>query len=242
MVQRKPTPEEQLLKLIENPAAAPADNAGAAPAPGSTEKKPAASPKKWALPDLGKFASAFSYFRDAVGHQRETSTGVAVLFDIKWINRFLLALLIAAVLYFLVDTLFFKSKPADILTQVGTSEPVYPSAKDAEQLTPKELSFYQEVSKRRNPFLPPGTAMEAAPAAADLPTSAASAPRITEVLQGLKLVGISWGPEPLAMIEDVATNRTYFLRKDQEVRGVKIQEIGKEKVTVTFEGEEGELF
>ena len=44
------------------------------------------------------------------------------------------------------------------------------------------------------------------------------------------------------MIEEVSTGRTYFLRKDQEFKGLKVQEISKEKVTVTYEGQEGDLF
>jgi hypothetical protein len=37
------------------------------------------------------------------------------------------------------------------------------------------------------------------------------------------------------MIEDVQTNRTYFLKRGQELKGVKVQSISKEKVVVTLE-------
>ena len=238
MVQRKPTPEEQLLKLIENPAAAPE----AAPAAEPASKKVQTATRKPVF-DFGKLSGSFSYFRDAFGRQKVSGTGVAVLFDIKWINRLLLALLIAAVIYFIADLVVFRPKTADILTQVGTSGPVYPLSKSPADLEGRDLSFYQGVSKKRNPFLPPGAET---PQASEVPADAAapvsSGTSITEVLQGLKLVGISWGAEPLAMIEDVATSRTYFLRRTQELRGVKIQEITKDKVTVSYEGQEGELF
>jgi type II secretory pathway component PulC len=66
---------------------------------------------------------------------------------------------------------------------------------------------------------------------------------MTEVMNNLKLVGISWSSsEPLAMIEDNTTGRTYFLKQGQEINELKVQAISKEKVTVTYEGEEGFLF
>ncbi len=65
---------------------------------------------------------------------------------------------------------------------------------------------------------------------------------MTQLASSLKLVGISWGNEPLAMIEDSESTRTYFVKKGGEVKGMKVQEISKEKVTLTYEGQEAELF
>ncbi len=230
MVQRKPTPEEQLLKLIENPNAPGGEAGKKAAVPGSA--KPAFS--------FGKLFGGLAYWKA----QRGKSVALEnrpFSFDLKWLNRALFAMVLASGIFLMIDLFFFRPGQADFLAQVGTSEPVFPVL-NAKTAAEQDLSFFREPLKKRNPFLPPGS--QTPPAAQGTDAGAPPAPKnaISDVLQGFKLVGISWGAEPLAMIEEVSTGRTHFLRKGQELNGLKVQEISKEKVKVTYEGQEGELF
>lgn len=233
MVEHKPTPEEQLLKLIETP-----QTGAATPASPAAEGAKATQVKKGKAPALGKLWGAFSFakaqfFKKKFGGQFP----FAAFFEIRQINKVLLAFVLASGVYLAVDLILSRPAQTDFLSQVSTSEPVYPVFKEAQDAS-RDLPYYKEPLRRRHPFLPPG-----GPA---IPVQAASLPPPVEQgpspFQGLKLVGISTGEEPLAMIEDETTGRTYFLKRGQEVREVKIQSITKEKVVVTYDGQEGELF
>lgn len=236
MVQRKPTPEEQLLKLIENPDAG--TQAGTPAKPG-TAKKAGAGPSF----SLGKLPGFLDYFKNSFG-AKKSSGGVAVSVDIKSVNKILMVLVFVSVIYLLVDLLFLKSGQADFLSQVGTSDPVYPLLDDGTNREPVELASYMNTLRTRNPFLPPPAPEErmVTPEAEFTAQPSQAEGGITDALQGLKLVGVSWAKEPLAMIEDIATGKTYFVRRGQEVKGVKVQTVFKEKVVVTYNGQEGELF
>ncbi len=236
MVQPKPTPEEQLLKLIENPDAKKASgNPAAGKAPGN---KKSGSP----FQVFAKIPGFVDYLKTRF-QKSGKGTATAVALDIKWVNKALIGVVFMAGFYLLLDMMILKSSRADFLSQVSVSDAVYPIG-NGPAAVPKDVVYYKDPLKKRNPFLPPGT-QSSAPVLQETTLTTAPGPstnKIAEVLQGMKLVGISWGAEPLAMLEDSTSGRTYFLKSGQEVRGVKIQSISKEKVVVTYEGEEGELF
>lgn len=84
------------------------------------------------------------------------------------------------------------------------------------------------------------------PMASDTNKAPAGGPAIPpggedKVLGDLQLVGIAWGEYPEAMIRDKSDNRTYFLKKDQQFKGIKVQEVSKDKVTVEYGGKTKEL-
>lgn len=62
-----------------------------------------------------------------------------------------------------------------------------------------------------------------------------------KMLEGLQLVGIAWGEYPEAMIRDKGEGRTYFLKKDQQFKGIKILEVSKDRVVVEYGGKTKEL-
>ena len=59
----------------------------------------------------------------------------------------------------------------------------------------------------------------------------------------LKLVGISWGQSPKAMIRSKKEQNTYFLRQEQiiGITGIEVKTIFKDKVIISYQGEEKEL-
>lgn len=62
-----------------------------------------------------------------------------------------------------------------------------------------------------------------------------------EAAGNLKLVGISWSNDPDAMIEDSKALRTFFVKRGQMVGDAKVQAIFKDKVVLSYNGEEVEL-
>jgi type II secretory pathway component PulC len=62
-----------------------------------------------------------------------------------------------------------------------------------------------------------------------------------EMTQNLKLVGISWSNDPDAMIEDTKTTRTFFVKRGQMISEVKVKDIARDKVVLTYDGEDIDL-
>ncbi len=237
MVQHKPTPEEQLLKLIENPGGASGSKGPEAEKPG---KKGASRPPLNFSAMFGKLSGAVQYWRQSLQKKNAAGGGVAVsletVLDIKWINRALIVTVILVVGYLLIDLTLFKPGRPRFMNQVGVTDAVFPVRGDLGGT--QDVSYYLQGLRRRNPFLDAGTAT---PAPSEEEPASRGNEEVMEKIQGIRLVGISWGDEPLAMVEDSSTGRTYFLKKNQEFHGVKVQEIQKQKIIVTYEGQEAEL-
>ncbi|MBI5150035.1 MAG: hypothetical protein HZA28_04605 [Candidatus Omnitrophica bacterium] len=68
-------------------------------------------------------------------------------------------------------------------------------------------------------------------------------PQLKELAQGLKIVGIAWGETPKAMIQNGAAQEVYFLKEGELIGKTEIQikRILRDKVVVTYNGEEMEL-
>ncbi len=64
---------------------------------------------------------------------------------------------------------------------------------------------------------------------------------LQDFLEDLSLVGISWDKEPQAMIESKEAEQTYFLKKGEFLNNLKIERIYRNKVILSYEGEEAEL-
>ena len=155
--------------------------------------------------------------------------------------------MISSFFYLAVDFFILKPVSGNYLSQVATSEKIYPLFQDSKNAASQDFSVYETAFQKRNPFTAPGTNLPPpkegeAPAPAGAAQATSNAPVINQMMSSLKLVGISWGNEPLAMIEDAESTRTYFVKKGAEVKGMKVQEISKEKVTLTYEGQEAQLF
>lgn len=236
MVQRKPTPEEQLLKLIEG-----SGDAAGKKAPES--KKPQGkgrSPLSFSF--LGRIPAAFEYWKQSFQKKKSAGGGTATLdaaLDIKWINRALIVMVVLTLVYLVVDLALFKPGRKGVFNQVSVTEPLFSSLAESENAG-HDAAFYLQGLKKRNLFLPAGTASQMPEEKAETAGKVTSE-EMNAALSQIKLVGISWGDEPLAMVEDSATGRTYFLKKGQEFKGLKVQKIDKEKVHVTYEGQEAEL-
>ena len=62
-----------------------------------------------------------------------------------------------------------------------------------------------------------------------------------ETPETLRLVGVDWGDVPVALLEDTGSGKTYFVRKNDQVRGARVLEIQKDHVSIFLNGKNLEL-
>ena len=59
---------------------------------------------------------------------------------------------------------------------------------------------------------------------------------------GLRLVGVdSSDASPVALLEDLKTGKTYFVRVNEKVKDARVKQIQKNKVVVSYHGKNVEL-
>lgn len=72
--------------------------------------------------------------------------------------------------------------------------------------------------------------------------ASSAAPAEQESASGLRLVGVDWGgDEPVALVEDKATGKTYFKKKDEKVGEWQVIRILRKKVVLSGPGGETEI-
>ena len=226
------TPEQQLLKLIEGQKSG---NAGDAPGPENKSKKAGVSAGGF-LKAPGALLAKLAFWKRR--SKKRSLVKRTSPFGIREVNR---ALVVGAALLF-VYVVFDAVASARNLQRPPNFAPVKDAKTAAKEATvaPLEEAFYflQKVSSRdifkegkKEPVAP----VQTAPTEVNLTESA-------EAVKNLALVGISWSSNPDAIIEDKSKQRTYFVKRGQEVGdGVKVEAIFKDHVVVTFEDREYEL-
>ena len=217
------TPEKQLLNLIEG-----ADKAKAPATPGGGA---AGVPLKKLR---GTFLGRFSFFkRNAKKQMRAGKFSLSL----PAVNRVLTLAVFALFVYVVYDAV---ASAMSLKTPPNFASPMEngPVQKGAMMASPlKEASFYlQKVTTRdifkegRKPLEKKTDRKEVAPA------------EESEVAKSLSLVGISWSSNPDVIIEDKATQKTYFVKRGQIVGdNVKVEAIFKDHVVLSHEGQEFEL-
>jgi len=210
----KITPEEKLLKLIENPAA---DKAA----------KPLAK-KSFRLPvnppNLFKFKFA-----------RQCAVALAdklkfYLVNLKIINRG--AAVISGVMTVFLIFDFIKSAPdlSRIYSPDFAAAPKTAQAQESKML--KLQDYLGEFAKRDIFHFIPVTKVEKAQEGKDL---------LASVTAHLKLVGIIWSQNPQAMIEDKKENKTLLVNEGDSIGDIEIKQILRNKVILGFQNNEIEL-
>ena len=213
----KTTPEEKLLKLIENP------------------NQPAADRHKIKLPGR-KFSFNFLSFRQlkASIKQFKTAQGKFKLYaiNVKLVSRGLVVIAILLAIFLVFD--FIAGQPT-------LSNNVYAKQVGGESLAPGviepqsaiNLTDYQSSIDKRDIF-------HFIPIKKEEKTVNNKDILMAEVAQ-LKLVGIIWSKSPQAMIEDKRENKTSLVSDGDAVGKLKVKKILKDKVVVVYENEEYDL-
>ncbi|HOX09758.1 MAG TPA: hypothetical protein PLA52_03850 [Candidatus Omnitrophota bacterium] len=150
------------------------------------------------------------------------------------VNRALSVVLLAVASFF-VYYLFSTRPDADkIIKSVPKTETTLKA--EVERFAP--LESYLAETRKRNIFRPaPKDESKGAP------TSREAMEKLKEAARDLKVVGISWGETPKALIRSERDKTTYFLKQGQQIGAtdVDIRMITKQKVTIGYKTEEFEL-
>ena len=226
------TPEQQLLKLIEGQGGKPGAATGKSTGAPSAKRKGISFGK---LP--GTLLASLSFWKRSRKKRPRADKG-KFSFGIAEINKALMAA--AAVLF--VYVVYDAAASAHNMQRPPNFAPMKDlhAKAGADSVKPlQEASYYLEKVSSRDIFRE-GKKNEPAAEAAT-PASVAVA-ETAEAVQGLALVGISWSSNPDAIIEDKSVQRTYFVKRGQEVgEGVKVEAIFKDHVVVTYQDREYEL-
>lgn len=217
----RPSPEKELLNLIEKPS--------------SRRSLQAAAIKYHSLSffSIGALRGRIAFLKNRLsGYLRG---GQARQLDIKTLNNFLKLCIVALGIYFIFD---LSSSILDVRKglRLGTSYGKAPAAESAQIASLlKAASYYLEKVRERDIFSM-GAVSDSGKAGKDLSQKA------IEATAHLKLVGIAWSDDPDIMVEDTNAKRTFFLKKGQMIDGeIKIQAVFKDKVILNYKGEEVEL-
>lgn len=204
MAKDRLTPEEKLLQVIDNPAAAK---------------------KRGALERLGRQASAWSLGMSWVlDRLRGGRPGSGPMVTLRMINRGLAIICGVLALAWLADFFALRSQFLTRLDMVERTQLIAPTQTKGPSLPTLDFADVLEHAKARNifTFVSPKveTSAPAAPVAEDL------SPYVAE----LKLVGVIWSDNPQAMIEQTKEGKTYLLGRGEKIGSLRIKKILKEKV------------
>ncbi len=227
MAQERPlTPEKQLLKIIEDSK----DNGGAA------VKSQKAKHVGLSFLSPGAWLGRLFFVRDKLSSLPKGAEAFA--FDIQLVNK-LLGLSIFILLSYLISNSYFsmlKAKKIGNALLAGNRTGVKVTVPDINPVIKNQLDYYTEKISDRDIF-----AMISRRRVEEDANAGVTTEELNQVMETLKLVGISWSNNPDAIIEDTKANRTFFLKEGQEINKVKVKQIFKDKVIMVYGGKEIEL-
>jgi hypothetical protein len=148
--------------------------------------------------------------------------------NIKIFNRYVMASIVIAALYFILDLFLINSykDAASAISKVSASGAG--PASPAEYVMPVEANTYSHYSDKissRNIFT------------AGPEIQAESQPGLFEpAAESVGLVGIIAGNNPQAIIEDKKSQKTYYLIKGQTVNDITVEDISEGGVTLEYRG------
>jgi hypothetical protein len=153
----------------------------------------------------------------------------------KSVNR-ILSVVLALVAVFFIYYLF-TTRP-DVEKIIRSAQKTNPAPKPGIEAFAPLDSYLAEIRKRD--IFKPVPKDEVKGAA---PTSKEAQEKLKEAASDLKVVGISWGETPKALVRSEKDKTTYFLKKGQRVgtMDVDVREITKQKVTIGYKNEQFEL-
>ncbi len=208
MAKRRPTPEEQLLDIIEK---------GDDFSSGKIRKR--------RLNPFG-FSGVKGFIYVSRIKSRAFFSGILKSVrepNLKLINNLLLVLICIVSGFALFDFLVKSHKIEDFFRNIQAEVSDKPA--DEEAMRGRPFLHYLEMVRRRNIFNPleiKRFQKEEKPVV-----------NVQEIVSDLALVGISWDKDnPVAMIEDKKNQKTYFLKKGDTFSNFKVEEIFPDRVII----------
>lgn len=224
------TPEQQLLKLIEE-----SNKASKGAASAASGKAPQKSPGGFSFSKIpGALAGRLSFWKRKAAAQRPRARKLSI--TITGVNKILMIAVVPLLAYVVFDAVASArnlQRPPDFVVPKDVKVPY-----KAESVAPLKESFYylQKISSRD--IFKEGKSVETV----KQESAQNAVVETAEVIKNLALVGISWSKDPDAIIEDKSHQRTFFVKRGQMVGdNVKVEAIFKDHVVVVFEDHEYEL-
>ncbi len=212
------SPEELLFKAIEKNKDVPAE--------AGVPKNPTFDIKKLFL----DFKSKIPFFEKKKGEANK-KTGFNIFSNLKILNRVLTVIVGILVIFLITDMVMSNQNQNKIFA--GTVGMGAWQFQKKPIILLKKLSFYEEAASKRDLFNPPEAVAAKSVAGAN--------PQLAELTKDLSLVGIYWGTHPEAMIEDTQAKKTYFLKRGDQINGLKIKNILNDRVILEYRGKEMEF-
>jgi len=215
------TPEKELLKFIE-------------------EKKAPAGMKVRSSFRRGKTFLSIAGLRGRWSFTATRLKGLSfknLLIDINTLNMVLLIGVVLLAVGFVFDLVNSLLGMNNEIEQAFAVEQDAGNFQFGELTALKNSASYLEKARKRDIF----KIVEDAPAAAAIEKTAEKPKEILAKTRDLKLVGISWSKDPDAMIEDIKSKRTFFVKRGGYANDVKVEAIFRDKVIVSFQGDQVEL-
>ena len=235
MASHKITPEERLLRLIESDEK---PDGGETPAENHSKGK------------LGGWVKVFSRSPNASVRRTAWLQKMRPELNLRLVNRALIGVLLLVIIGIAYDINNSPSLPEDLknpVIPVGTPV-VNQGGADVKLASVSPLPEYLEEINKRDIFAPAPVAKPTPPKPELKPSTSISPspPDPMQILQqkakGLKLVGISWGSDPVAMIEDKASQQTSFLKVGDSINGLTVKAILKDRAILSHGDAEYDLF
>ncbi len=207
-----PTPEKQLLKLIEEP------KGPAAAAQRPRRRGPSFS--------FGALRSRFAFWRKGVGQ----AFGGGMTLSIKRVNALLLVSALVSGAFFITSSVVLANRLSE-LPNFSFAPPDRPAgSKFVLPTRVQPVETYAQMARSRDIFqlgalpVPPSRDFSA-------PSEEASLRERQAVLMArYRLVGISWADDPDAMIENKDHGKTFFIKRGHLVDGIRVEAIYKDRV------------
>ena len=226
MAEGRITPEKELLNLIES------SKSSASTQQSAQIEKQALKRKINSYFSFGALIGRIAFFKNWL---KVGAKSGKFYIDIKALNKILGFCIVILAAFFLINLLASMMNSKKILNLkfevVRGGMPV--SLPEVTALKP--VSYYLDKSKSRNIF-----ALAEEVTAKESEAKAARA-KLTELAQSLKLVGISWSDDPDIIIEDTKAQQAFFLKKGQKINGLLISAVYKDKIVLSYSGEDIEL-
>ncbi len=159
--------------------------------------------------------------------------------DLPRINQGLVFVIGGLILWCVLTPLMMRTRLDQVVAQVRQQAPPFTIGPPLQGL--KTLEAYTETMHQKDPFRVEPPPVVSPPTVETSPTPPPP-PDFHGALANLKLVGISWGPDPTAMIEETDTKQTHFLKVGNTVGPFTIKEVRPDRILLHAGDQELELF
>jgi len=216
MAKQGPTPEEQLLKLIEK-----GDEAGTA----------RFRRRRKLFLNFGGLRNLWRSLIKTINRPLiRLSRGLREP-NLKAVNKAFLVLSVILLGYSIVGFVFGRPDIRKVREKSLLIKEEQPAGEDLFQARP--FLHYLEMVRRRNIFSPIALKEDEKPEVKEK--------KLLEMSANLILVGISLEKEPVAMIEDTKAKKTYFLKAGDTINKFKVDTISNDRVILSYQGDKIEL-